>query len=498
MWPVLLGSASLGAAVFLLVKDSLTDDAYITLAYAKNLALRGEWSLVPGMPANTATSPGNVLLLGGLTAVTRVSGGPHPVIALGVLTVALSTLLGWGWARLAIAMRFPLLVAGLGATLVLVNPFVLSAIGLEVLLVPVVLLWLVVFAVEGRPALYGVISGLAVLTRLDLVVFCVLIAVCAPEVRRGLGRAVGVAVLVAAPWYVFSWVAFGSAVPDTLVIKRTQDGLFGPWSYLTGPVMYYLGLPAAVLLSFGPALVGLVAWLVLVGRAVVVRVPGPRGHGAVAGLGAGGITYYVAYSVLGVQPYHWYFVPPIVALGMAGVVLLGTWWAKGNRHAGLKTAPLAALGVVVTLVAGGVAVDVRQGVPWASPVVFGNWASAQDYARVGRALAARVGGATVASPGEIGTLAYYCECAVVDPFSDRGRVVELLRRGTQRAGPLAAALLRVNYLWLDRTLTPRPVGYRLRYQSGPGSGPATWQVYSAAKGVGHFTLVPVGPGRDEP
>ena len=32
----------------------------------------------------------------------------------------------------------------------------------------------------------------------------------------------------------------------------------------------------------------------------------------------------------------------------------------------------------------------------------------------------------VIAPPEIGTLAYYCECSIVDAFSDRGRVVPLI------------------------------------------------------------------------
>ena len=86
--------------MFLLVRESLTDDCYITLAYAKNLAMHGEWGLVPGSPANSATSPLNVLLLGALTLVTRIFGDPHPVLALGALNVLASATLGWGWMRL--------------------------------------------------------------------------------------------------------------------------------------------------------------------------------------------------------------------------------------------------------------------------------------------------------------------------------------------------------------------------------------------------------------
>ncbi|WP_254897332.1 hypothetical protein [Amycolatopsis sp. Hca4] len=99
--------AVLAAALFLVVRGSLTDDGYITLAYAKNLAVHGEWGIIPGSPANSATSPLNVLLLAALTLVTRVAGGPHPVVALGILTVLCGGALGWAWQRIGRKVALP-------------------------------------------------------------------------------------------------------------------------------------------------------------------------------------------------------------------------------------------------------------------------------------------------------------------------------------------------------------------------------------------------------
>ncbi len=125
-------------------------------------------------------------------------------------------------------------------------------------------------------------------------------------------------------------------------------------------------------------------------------------------------------------------------------------------------------------------------------MIFGNWASPQDYARVGQELGKRLNGATVASPGEIGTLAYYCDCAILDVFSEQGQVVGLVNAQIAAAGPVKRLALEVNYHWFDRTRTPRKIDYRLLYGAGPATGPDTWQVYSAAKGVGHFQLLREG------
>jgi hypothetical protein len=73
---------------------------------------------------------------------------------------------------------------------------------------------------------------------------------------------------------------------------------------------------------------------------------------------------------------------------------------------------------VLTMVAGtllaAVLVNARQGLPWQIPVIFGNLASRADYERAGTAVAARVGDAGVMAPQEIGTLAYYCDCEMLD------------------------------------------------------------------------------------
>ncbi|MDQ7804440.1 hypothetical protein Q5425_11900 [Amycolatopsis sp. A133] len=485
--------AVLAAAVFLVVRGSLTDDGYITLAYARNLAVHGEWGIIPGSPANSATSPLNVLLLAALTLVTRVAGDPHPVVALGVQAVLCGAALGWAWQRIGRVLALPAAAGLLGAALVLLNPFVLSAIGLEVLLIPAVLLVLTVCALEGRAAWFGVAGGLAVLTRLDLLVFVVLIAVSTPAIRRRWRPAAGFTALTAAPWFLVSWLAFGSFVPDTLVIKQLQAGLFAPWSYSTGPMMYYLGWPVTVLVSFLPALLGALALAGWAAARFAVRWPEFPALGPVAALAGGGILYYVAYSFLGVGPFHWYYVAPVTATSTFAVAAFGVWYAQARTRTAWRTGPpVLALVLTGVLALGAAAVDAAQGLPWPSPVVFGNWASARDYARVGTALGERVRGASVASPGEIGTLAYFCECAILDEFSDRGQAVALIEKRIATANPLMSLALRVNYHWLDTSIAPRRADYRLQYGAGPATGPDSWPVRSAAKGDGHFTLTP-GP-----
>ena len=93
---------------------------------------------------------------------------------------------------------------------------------------------------------------------------------------------------------------------------------------------------------------------------------------------------------------------------------------------------------------------------WATAPITTNWATPDQY-RAAAALAPP--GAVVASPGEIGTLAYYCDCTVVDQFSDRGRIDNLIHDRTAEAGPVFRALLEANYARL-RTEAPLRQAYQ--------------------------------------
>jgi hypothetical protein len=55
--------------------------------------------------------------------------------------------------------------------------------------------------------------------------------------------------------------------------------------------------------------------------------------------------------------------------------------------------------------------------------------TAQHAAGAPAVAAATSGGRAVGSPGEIGALAFYCDCRIVDLFSDRGDAATGLRSG---------------------------------------------------------------------
>lgn len=483
------GVAALCGLVFWLAHDSLVDDAYITLAYARNVAVDLHWGLTPQQVSNTATAPGNVLLLAAATALTGLFGDARPVLALGLVCVLCGAAIGWGWARVSAALRLPWWAGAAGAALVVGNPFLVSALGLEVLPTAAVLMLLLTAAVERRALAFGLLGGLAVLVRPDLVVFVGVLALLTPAVLRRLHVAVPAALLVGAPWYVWAWFHFGSAVPDTFVIKTLQRSFDGV-DFANGPFIMFADRPWLVLVAFGPAVLG-AALTAACALAAPLRRPRLRGTAAPIGLGLGAAAYYAVYCILTVPPYHWYYVPPMIGLTIAGAVLAGRLAAREDGTP-TRAVSVPAAGAAGVLVAATAALLGMQGAPWVTPPVFGNWAITPDYARAGVAIGERVGDEVVRNPGEIGVLAYFCRCAMVNDFTDRGVIVPMVEQRIERAGPLLRPVLELNYRNLDRTRQPLAARYELRYEPGPGAGPDVWPLWAPGRGDGHLRLVPLG------
>ncbi|MDN5857640.1 MAG: hypothetical protein L0H84_03370, partial [Pseudonocardia sp.] len=400
-----------------------------------------------------------------------------PVVAVGVLFVA-SVVLVARWletlaAELGLARWLPVLTVGL----LLVNPLLLATVGLEPYLCAALLAGLLRYGGAARPVAFGIVAGLTVLARPDLGVVVAVAALVLPGVRRRIVSATGTAVAVVLPWCVFSWFVLGSVVPDTLVIKSGAASWAG-YGFRTGPLLYYGADPRIAVPSFLPVAV---AALVLLGL-LAVRLAGPwapwQRVAAAAGLAAA--AHYGVYGLLHTAPYHWYYAPMIV--GSTLCVTIATARLSGPR----AVAPVA---VAALVAAGSVAIDLGNGVPWQRAVVQTNWASAAQYQRIGTDIAAALPGATIESPGEIGTIAYHCRCAIVDEFSDRGEVIGAITEREARGGPVVRLLSRLNHYHLDRTQQPRPVDARLVYQRGQApDGPLQWPVTHWAEGPGRIVL----------
>lgn len=472
-----MGSAAAGGVLFLLAHRALTDDAYITLSYARNVAYHLHWGLIEQETANTATSPLNVWLLAAVTALVR-----EPVVAVGVVLMATLAATGVWAGRIArllgLSRLLPVLIVGL----LVVNPLLVSTIGLETYLGAALVVGLGYYAAAGRVVAAGVVSALLVLTRPDLVVFAAVAALAVAALRRRLRAVAGVAAAVALPWYVVSWFALGSALPDTFLLKTDSSKWYGRYDFANGWQLYGQAYPVATALAALPAalgVLGLAGW-----AAPALRRGMPPGAAALPVVfGIGGLAYLAVFTVLGTAPYHWYYGPAVAALSCCAAATVAALVHRRGVMA-LAAAPLAVLAVT------GAALGLVRDVPWTVTPFTTNWALPDQYARIGTDLAATVAGSTVASPGEIGTLAYFCDCAIVDAFSDRGLLVEVKRRRERHAGPLLRGVLELNHRHFDAG-APRSVDHVLRYERGRrADGPAQWDVTSPWFGPGRLVLAP--------
>ncbi|MEU5264901.1 hypothetical protein [Amycolatopsis sp. NPDC021455] len=475
-WVLPSVAAAASAVVFALVSRHLIDDTYITLSYAKNLAFHAHWGLIEQGTANTATSPLNVLALAAVTFVVR-----DAVLAAGIVFVAAQVLLVLGLRRLGERTGLPAAFAPLTFALLLVNPLLLSSIGLEVALGATGVVWTLVYAGERRPGRLGVVIGLLALVRIDLLLIAAVLFAARREFWDGIWRTAFAALAVTLPWFGFSWVVLGSAVPDTLVIKISQQS-WGPFGFTNGPLLYWRNFPAAAALSFLPLLLaGLagVVWIVQYRRGSQTA----RRLTPFAALAIAGALHYLAYSQLGVPPYHWYYAPSIIgatiflaacASAVPEGVRRGTWTLAG-----------------MTLAAS-VAVYAQPGIPRQFAPITSNHASTTEYREIGRELAAIAHGRKVETAGEVGALAYACDCELVDEFSDRGAVDPAITETKRRSGEVGRALLEANFHNFDHSVTPLSPDLVLATtrRAPPATALASWHIDSPWMGSQNLYLLP--------
>lgn len=500
-WRRATRSAWAGAGAGVVVAVALTavtarglgDDSYISLDYARTLIEQGQWGLVPGRTANTATSPLNVWLLAAGLGVTGTAAG-----AVGLVLALAFGVVGAGAVRLARALApaapgplLPLGALGLLAT----SPLLTSTVGLETYLGVAVVVAVAVAAVAGRPGAAGVVCGLAVLVRPDYAVpaAIVMLVLWRPARRRtwalGLVRTALAAVAVALPWHLWAWWALGGFVPDTFSFKTNPAAGRVPAMIADFDALYWSRTPVAVVVV---GVVVLAGWCAAAAslrpgaRAAGPAVPGrvPSGRLVVA-FAASGTGHAAALMTINAYPQAWYYGPLVAGCALAVAVVVAT----GSRRTRVAGAACLAVYCGLALVVAG-----QGGVPWRAADMNSNFTDAGAYLRIGRDLPALVGDVPVAPPGEIGAITWGCRCDTVDQFSARGAARPLLDRRYERGGPLSRAVLSLNGRYRPDTPPPAPA-YRLRYVRGADPTPVgvrhTWWVTSPQSGVPfRIVLVP--------
>lgn len=316
-WPVIYLLVITGL-LYLLFYDWAYDDPFITYRYAQNIL--GGQGLVynPGQFVQSTTTPLFALLLAGLSIFW--SDIPRLANFIGALSIPIGALLFWdlarkwktppiGWAALLLYPTFPLLLITIGSETPLYLVFCLAA--------------FCAYA-RGRYSIVAVASALAVLTRPDGILVPVILGLdYIIRLRMPIPwKAVLFFLGLTIPWFVFAWIYYHSPLPVTLAAKQGQGAM--AISERFAPGLLTTAKPYLNLWHYRIETI-----LMLLGVATYVyKTKSDRStrHWGIFLLWP--ILYFLAFTILGVSRYFWYYAPLIpgfialVGLGAAGVTTL--------------------------------------------------------------------------------------------------------------------------------------------------------------------------------
>ncbi|MEO8377378.1 MAG: hypothetical protein ABI579_06880, partial [Candidatus Sumerlaeota bacterium] len=392
------------AALFLYLscfRNAIIDDSYITFTYARNLKETGIWGLFPNEVANTSTSMLNTIL----TAAAFVFGS-HPVAAIALTSLELA---GIGFLLIAISEGFfnSPTFGRLAFAAILANPLMISTIGMECFLYALVFLAALRAWQVAATSLMGILLGLGVLVRPDAALWLPIFLIVTLGWKRRLA-VVGLFLVPIIPWELFSWIKLGSFLPDTLIIKTAES--WGIWNYLNGPVLYLQSFPFETLLSLVTLPFAFLGWRRSCPMAFRFRLI----------VTATAVIHFVAYSLLGTPPYHWYYVPvviPIIILGAMGMadVIRRVTQAREKRSHRTELIFLSAFAVIAC-----VPFMEASGLRPKDAPIHSNWAPPSTYRDIGYAIQMVVKkDDPVWLEGELGGIAFYSRRRIYDRLSDR-------------------------------------------------------------------------------
>lgn len=206
---------------FAAFREYVFEDAYITYRYADNLAAGAGFVFNPGERVLGTSTPLWTLVL----ALAGRLGFDVPT-ASGFLTALCLSLVALTGAWILKRLGFPNLGAVLASLILWGTGEILGFWGMETAFFSLLLLTSLAFAFQGRPALTGILLGLACLTRYDGIVFAgVLLLVLWVRTGKAPWLTAVASASVVVPWIIFSWAYFGSLLPNTLAAKGHTVGM---------------------------------------------------------------------------------------------------------------------------------------------------------------------------------------------------------------------------------------------------------------------------------
>lgn len=389
------------------------DDPFITYRYAQNLSAGHGlvYNIGDSDPPNrvlSTTAPFFALLLG--AGSLAWSDLPRLANCIGALSLAFGGLFLWSLAQ---TWRFP--IAGwAGLVFYPSSPVIVGTLGSETPLALALCLGSFAFYSQKRYGLAALMAGLAVLTRWDCLLVPALLGLdfllryrlTAPQEKPTLRRAGSGAILIflgfLLPWLIFLILTFGSPVPDTLFVKQQQALLnlsqrFAPgFLSLFEPYFqqaYFWLLSALGLLGFVGILKDLRREAIPAFRAFFFW---PAG-------------YFLAYSLLGVSRYFWYYAPLLpgcVMLAGLGITVLADQAKKSFSNRANTFQKVLPAVLIFSLLIGQV-IHLNQVRARPDPRM-------KAYQEAGEWLAAHSPPDAQVGALEVGALGYYSQRAVLD------------------------------------------------------------------------------------
>jgi hypothetical protein len=310
-----------GIGLFAVFYERGFDDPFITYRYAENIAAGRGFVYNEGEQILSTTAPLYAVLL----AVARLTGLEVPLAstAIGCMSLAIG---GWAFWKLGQLWRSP--IAGfVGLMLYPTFPLLVPTLGAETTFyIALILLGLWSYARAQYPAA-ALLLALAALVRADGVVAAGAAGAHYLLMRRGPipWAAFGLYAGLLLSWFGFAALYFGAPLPVTLGAKQGQGLMAISQSFFDGlvPQARVFWRNPLYRLHFLLAAIGLIdvmwyrrPWLLLL---------------------SWNVLYVIAYSLLGVTSYFWYYGPlqvgfiTLVAVGVATIHrwLSGRRWACG-------------------------------------------------------------------------------------------------------------------------------------------------------------------------
>jgi len=379
--------------------DQDFDDAFIGYRIAAHIGEGLGWTYNAGERVNSATS----VLWTVLTALGYRVGGKAPEAARLLSVVALTLLALASW--LLIRPLVSVWTAFAGVLILITSPLVLRAWGIETILYLALAVFALWISQADRPRLLGIILGAVILCRPDGVLLAgIILADQWRRSRRFPWSSVLFTAMLPGVWAAFSLFYFGSPFPNTLSAKMAQarSGLWklgAPWPFSE--------LPGFVI-GLGWWIKRLYNWLILmfIGALVVPAIVTVRRWPRVLWmLVTWAVLHVIAYSILGVPHYHWYYAPVFPAFSA-----LLAWGAfTASEAAGRRWFMKGPVGVCLFMV-----LLTHLVLAYTIKPAAGMFTRETAYRELGLWLGENTPAAARIAAAEIGVVGYYCKRPMVD------------------------------------------------------------------------------------